>query len=259
MSQRGRWKHVECIKPTSCISACPFVCAGLANVAETIRRQKECGLVYCTEKKKIKGTERLSGLCCWWERCVTCFRNHRAVGASMWLLSHWGNTDQVEQWAKAGVVKSSSEKKLHFTGRNKVSLCGLRPQAVSPLQMWAALWGPSLFLCKCERWFWPSILASIKAEQWRCRASSQIEKAILHAFRLRFVSRHGRFGDFSVSVTCWRSCFSARCRTISWSCTSRSTTACWSVSSRRSSSAYWPAGLRRKPRGSYHSSLVTRK
>lgn len=127
---------------------------------------KERRLVYYTERKKIKEQTDSWGLCCWWERCVTFRgRNHRAVGASMWLLSHWRNVDQVVQWTKSRSCKKLIREKVHFTGRNKVSLCGLRAQAVFfPLQMWAALWG-SLCLCKCERWSWLSILAFIRAEQ----------------------------------------------------------------------------------------------
>lgn len=109
---------------------------------------KNVGLVYYKEKKKIKRDRGC--LCCRWERCISCFRgrNHRTVSASMWLLSQWGNTDQVVQWVQAGVVKSSSEE--NFTGRNKVSLCGLRAQAVFPLQMWAALWGPLCFYANAK-------------------------------------------------------------------------------------------------------------
>lgn len=157
MSHERYRKHVEYIKTTSCV--CLSLCELRGTVLST--SQKCCwnqsktfpwkNVDQFTTKKggNKKEQNELWGLCCWWERCITCFRgrNHRAVGASMWFLSQWGNTDQVVQWAKAGVVKSSSEKKkLHFTWRNKVSLCGLRAQAVFPLQMWAALCG-SLSLC----------------------------------------------------------------------------------------------------------------
>lgn len=69
--------------------------------------------------------------------------SQRQKSQSCWC-SHRANTDQVVQWKKAGVVKVIRKKKIHFARRNKVSLCGLWAQAVSSLQMSAALWG---FLC----------------------------------------------------------------------------------------------------------------
>lgn len=122
---------------------------------------------------------------------------------------------------------------------------------------------PSL-QCKCERWFWLSILTPIKAE--RCRYNIKKKKDnlfnVLLLGEIGFMSQLMRGFKSLYLINCCVHVlffFTAQCRTISWSCTSRSTTACWSASLRRSSSAYWPAGLRRKPRGSYHSSLVTRK
>lgn len=94
---------------------------------------------------KKRGSERLYGslllsmLLFRW--CATSFRGrgHTTFGASMWFLSQWGNTDQVWQRVKAGVVKSSSKKRLYSTKRNKVSLWELPAQAVSFFQIWGLL------------------------------------------------------------------------------------------------------------------------
>lgn len=110
------------------VYVCPFVCAGHRNIAERVKNilMKGRRPVYYKENKKIQETERLLGPLLSMESGKTCFRgqNHRAVGASMWLLSQWGNTDQVVQWAKAGVVKSSSEKNSSSLGGTKYPCVG---------------------------------------------------------------------------------------------------------------------------------------
>lgn len=84
---------------------------------------KQGRLDYYKEEKQIKD---FLCLCCQWKSCISCFggKIHRTVGVSMWLLSQWGNMDQVVQWAKAGVVKSSSEKNSTSLGGTKYPCVG---------------------------------------------------------------------------------------------------------------------------------------
>lgn len=106
--------------------------------------------------------------------------------------------------------------------------------------------------------------ARVKADSIWASIENKTSVCMTKAFA-RFVSHHFSGHVFcyyfksETSVLMLQSLVSARCRMISWFCMSRSTTACWSASLKRSSLAYWPEGSRRKLRGNFHSSLVTRK
>lgn len=57
---------------------------------------KQGGLDYCKEEKQIKD---FRDLCCQWKSYISYFggKIRRTFGVSMWLLSQWGNMDQVVQ------------------------------------------------------------------------------------------------------------------------------------------------------------------
>lgn len=76
----------------------------------------------------------------------------------MWLLSQWGNTDQVVQWAKAGVVKSSSEK-------NSTSLGGTKYPCVGYGHKLSSLFRCEL-LCEAPLCFYANVKDDSESPPW---------------------------------------------------------------------------------------------
>lgn len=209
----------------------------LQNVAKLLKNAivgKERWSVYCESAGK-KGAERLIVALLFMGTQHSSFQRW-SCWSNMWVLSQRGNTDQVVQWAKAGVVKSSSEK-------NPTSLGGTKyPCAGYGLKL------SSLLRCEplCE-----ALDANVKAD-------SDSWSWLLSKFHRK--RKNGEIWSvITLKVSLALFVLSAQCRTMSWYCTSRSTTACWSAFLRPSSSACLLKGLRRKPRGSYRLSSVTRK
>lgn len=136
----------------------------LQNVAKLLKNAivgKERWSVYCESAGK-KGAERLIVALLFMGTQHSSFQRW-SCWSNMWLLSQRGNTDQVVQWAKAGVVKSSSEKNPTSLGGTKYPCAGyglklsslLRCEPLCEAHIW----------CKCESWFWLVILASVKVSQ----------------------------------------------------------------------------------------------
>lgn len=98
----------------------------LQNVAKLLKNAivgKERWSVYCESAGK-KGAERLIVALLFMGTQHSSFQRW-SCWSNMWLLSQRGNTDQVVQWAKAGVVKSSSEKNPTSLGGTKYPCASL--------------------------------------------------------------------------------------------------------------------------------------